>query len=72
MIWNKEILATKEITERFSDTRKSGGLEVLDNASKCIFLCRKKDSVRNSKAKKANWSFKFEADLKYLGTTLTN
>jgi hypothetical protein len=48
------MLAIKEITERFSDTRKSAGLEVLGNESKCIFLCRQKDPVRNSKAKKAN------------------
>lgn len=72
MIWNKEMLATKENTERFSDTTKNVGLEVLANENKCIFLCRQKDSVRNSKAKRANWSFKLEAGLKYLGTTLTN
>jgi hypothetical protein len=44
----------KENTERFSYTRKSAGLEVLSNESKCIFSCRQKDPVRNSKAKRAN------------------
>jgi len=48
------MLATKENTERFSDTTKNVGLEVLANENKCIFLCRQKDSVRNSKAKRAN------------------
>jgi len=38
----------KENTERFSDTGKNAGLEVLGNESKCIFLCRQKDPVRNS------------------------
>ena len=72
MIWNKELLVMKENTERFSDTRKTAGLEVLGNEGKRIFLWRQKDSVRNSNAQGANWSFKLEADLKYLGRTLTN
>jgi hypothetical protein len=33
-IWNKEMHIMKENTERFSDTRKSAGLEVLGNESK--------------------------------------
>jgi hypothetical protein len=56
----------------FSDTRKSPGVEVLGNESKCILLCRQEDPVRNSKTKRPKGSFKLEADLKYLGTTLTN
>jgi hypothetical protein len=71
MIWNKEMLAMKD-NERFSDTRKGAGLEMLGYESKYIFLCRQKDPVRNSKAKRANWSFQLYVDLKYLGTTLTN
>lgn len=47
-------------------------LEVFGNEITCIFMCRQKDPVRNSKAKRANGSFDLEADLKYLGTTLTN
>jgi hypothetical protein len=70
--WVDNTDTTKKNTETLIDASKEVGLEVNTEKTKYMFLSRRQNVGQNYDIKIENRSFENVAQLKYLGTTVTN